>query len=106
MISLFKHTADVWEYVETKNEWNQVVQEWILKHEGLRCTFGKKAINSITNSDFTTSLVKYVLHVPLEIEIVVGSKIIFKETNQIFKAQFSMPYTYLKKKEIELQEWV
>lgn len=105
MISLYKHTADVWVYEEIQNEWGQIETKWVEKYKDLKCTFGKKSLGSQTNADYTKVIVKYTLHVDETIQIPVGAKILFKETNQMFKAQFSMPYKFLKKKEIELVEW-
>lgn len=106
MISLYKHLADVWSYEETENEWGQTEVKWVLKYENLKCTFGKKSLSGLTNTDQTQALVRYILHVDMNVDIPKGSKITFKETNQTFKAQFSMPYKFLNKKEIELMEWV
>lgn len=105
MISLFKHTCNIYQQEEVENEWEVTETIWVLKHENVKCTLDRDNIYSMTNTPGTFAEVRYTLFLDKSIIVTNGDKIEVIEENTTFKAQKPFGYKFLNKQEIEVKLW-
>ncbi len=105
MISLKKDIADIYGWETVTDEWGQSSKNPVIKYENIKCTLSKKNISNLTNEPITTSMTRYLLFIPYDIDVEAGDKIVIKNRDITFKAQTPFKYPFLKKQELEVEIW-
>ncbi|MGL5745802.1 MAG: hypothetical protein ACRCXX_11760 [Cetobacterium sp.] len=104
MISLFKNVMDI-ERVSVKPDDNgEAVKGWHLLSENVACSLSKKSITNLKEEPKSTSLFKYILFAPLEIDIKRGDRVTIDKDIK-FICQEPFKYKLLKKQEVEVEVW-